>query len=74
MAKIRHTKFYQVCRDNQVTAYRIGKEIGVMATTVATWMVGSAFPNVRNAQKVIDYFATLGIELTNTDFITFINE
>ena len=42
--------------ENQITAYRLSKDIGVHQTSIKNWITGTTKPNEDKLQKIADYF------------------
>ena len=58
--------------ENQITAYRLSKDIGVHQTSIKNWITGTTKPNEDKLQKIADYFnVSVDYLLGKTDINTY---
>lgn len=48
--------FEKLCKEKNVTAYRVAQETGVTTTTLTNWKKGKYVPKHDKLQKIADYF------------------
>lgn len=51
-----YSKFEELLKKNNVTAYRVAKETGVTTATLTSWKQGKYTPKREKMQKIADYF------------------
>lgn len=49
-------KIEELLKDNNVTAYRMCKELGLHASSFTAWKQGQYKPSVTTLKKIADYF------------------
>lgn len=49
-------KLIELMKEKGVTAYRVGKDIGVSVSSVLEWTHGKAHPGYKSIQKLSEYF------------------
>lgn len=60
--------FEQLCREKNVTPYRVCKETGLTTATISNWKAGRYTPKSDKMQKIADYFGvTLEYLMTGQD-------
>lgn len=48
--------FEMLCKENGVSAYKVGKETGISTSTLSNWKKGTYTPKQDKMQKIADYF------------------
>ena len=48
--------FEKLCKDNNVTPYRVCKNTGLTTATISNWKAGRYVPKADKIQKIADYF------------------
>ena len=51
-----HEIFEKLCKENNVTPYKVGKETGIATSTFSDWKIGRSKPKQNKIKKVADYF------------------
>ena len=51
-----YDKFQQLLAKHKVTAYRVGKEVGLAGAVFSDWKSGKSKPKVDKLKKIADYF------------------
>ena len=51
-----HEIFEKLCKENNVTPYKVGKETGIATSTFSDWKIGRSNPKQDKLKKVADYF------------------
>lgn len=60
-------KICNLMAENCVTNYRLAKEIGVHASTVANWKKGNQYPNLGHLFKIANFLGCTVQELTEEE-------
>lgn len=51
-----YEKFRQLLTKNNVTAYRVAKDIGISSVVFTEWKKGKSNPKIDKLKKIADYF------------------
>lgn len=51
-----YSKFEELLQKNNMTTYRVAKDIGISSVTFTDWKKGRSKPKVDKLQKIADYF------------------
>lgn len=54
--KFLYSKFENLLKDNNITAYQVSKETGVTTATLSEWKTGKYTPKIDKILKLADYF------------------
>lgn len=49
-------KIEQLCKEREISLYRLGKETGISTASLAQWKKGVSSPSIRSVTKIADYF------------------
>lgn len=53
---IPYERFDKLCKEKNVTAYRVAKETGIAQVTLSNWKKGKYSPKIGKLQKIADFF------------------
>lgn len=48
--------FDRLCKERDVTPYKVGKETGIATSTLSDWKKGKSTPKQNKLMKIADYF------------------
>lgn len=51
-----YDRFVKLCKENNVTPYRVAKETGITTATLSNWKAGRYTPKADKLQKICDFF------------------
>ena len=51
-----YSKFAKLLQENEITAYRVGKDTNIPTSTLSDWKTGRSQPKLDKLQKIADYF------------------
>lgn len=51
-----YERFAELLKQHNMTAYKVGKELGIAQSTLSDWKTGKATPKIDKIQKIAQFF------------------